>query len=140
MEYRPLPVPPAREPDHTAHEYGASLVHFLLQTRCTAVLSDDDLELASHVSVGLSGLTYAPETAQTVYARLSELRHLIAACLTGRKADRVPEPATCPASAPYRENAGPMAPLLDRPIVRPPSPSYAVPGQGQGGRRDDIAF
>jgi hypothetical protein len=122
--YRPLPLPPAPSSDITVTGYGLQLLTFLLAERCTATMSDDQLELADHAAaIAVRGAgTYAP----TMFDQVSDARHLIASTLRARATLEPGAPVLIGTPA-DRPNTGPMAPLQDVPIVRPPAPSYARP-------------
>ena len=83
--YPPLPcLAPATEPE-TAIGYGLRVLSFVLAYRCTATLSDADLELADHAyPVAVGGRDLLPLAAN----RLTDARHLILATLRARTAER----------------------------------------------------
>jgi hypothetical protein len=124
IAYRPLPLPPAPSGDVTVSGYGLQLLAFLMSERCTATCTDDQLELADHAAaIAVRGAgTYAP----TMFDQVSDVRHLIASTLRARALPDQGAPPLVGTPA-ERPNTGPMAPLQDAPIVRPPAPSYARP-------------
>lgn len=118
--YRPLPQPPAADGTTTVQQYGLRLIAFLLDTGCTVTLSDDQLAAADH-AIGLA--VRHPYALARTRDRLAEVQREIAAAIARRASLEVPaEGSVPPASCSMeRPNLGPMAPLSDRPIVRPPS-------------------
>lgn len=122
-----LPNPPDRADSEPAGVYGLRVfVWIVAHDNLTATCSDDQLSLAAYAAVGASA---APGYSECVYARLSAARHAIAAAQRRRDAyaagvQRAGVSGT-PTPDSDRPNAGPMAPLQDRPIVRPPNPGHA---------------
>lgn len=110
-------------PDETLQGYGLRILAFVLVTRCTATLSDHDLELADHMyPIAISG----PEVSVVAVDRLSEARHLILAAIRTRKAIEPRAPAMVPGgTAPHKPNEGPMARLVPAPKTNPPANVYA---------------
>lgn len=123
-----LPEPPAQADDQPTEHYAASLFCFVLATRCTATLEDEQLELAAHAGTRASAQASDPTMADAI----SAIRHLLALAIRQRHQTPAPEPQPA-GQEPHTPNVGPMAPLLDRPITRPPAPSYAISA-------DDIPF
>jgi hypothetical protein len=154
--YPPLPVPPGREPEEGAAHYGARLFAWLAgPLGCTAMVPTEDLELASYAGVlAVTGYPGKDATDQdrAILASLSHTRHMLAAIIAGRNREtadaaqlaalvtRTPQLAGPQGND--RPNEGPMAPLLPRPITRPPGGQGAalpVPS-GQFGRTDNVQF
>lgn len=138
--YRPLPQAPEPDPADDAGRYGLRLFAFLIASDgCTAVLSDEQLSLAEHAGARASGM---PGLATRAYDRMSQVRHTIAATIAYRASLAPVEPVTLPPGSPAdKPNLGPMAPLVDAPIVRPPS-SEAIRLDPADRRKvsDSIAF
>lgn len=121
--YRPLPHPPALDLDQTVVQRGLAILAFVIETGVTATITDLDLERADHAGSFASG---APGMAPIAYDRVSHARRLIAdAVRTRAKLYTATEARMAGGVAPHKPDLGPMAPLLDRPIVRPPSGDYA---------------
>jgi hypothetical protein len=115
-EPRRLPTidPPAES--ESLQAYGCRVLRFVIEHDCTATLSDRDLELADHFyPLAIA----APELSARVLERIANARRLILAALRGR----VPIAPVVPPAAKHddRPDDGPMAPLRDAPIVRPPA-------------------
>ena len=117
--YPPLPcLAPATEPE-TAIGYGLRVLSFVLAYRCTATLTDADLDLADRaypVAVSRDMLPLAVN-------KLTEARHLILAAVRARQAERLAESIQATRSE-YPQGAGQpgkYATLQPRPIMRPPS-------------------
>lgn len=136
---RPLPTLPAAERPETLETYGCRVLRFVLAERVTATLSDRELELADHfypIAVA------APDLSLPVLDQLAEAQRMIRCALRIRAAiDRV-QAAEITAPAPIvvqddGEDRGQLAPLLPRPIIRPPNggavPMYTKP-------KPEIAF
>lgn len=121
LTYEPLPSLTPRASDEQLITYGARVLQFLLACSVTATLSDEDLELADHVAVSAVA---ARDVSPLALRHISETRHVIAQILRGRRAQA--DIATA-ARATWQDkpNIGPMAPLEDAPIVRPPAPAHA---------------
>ena len=119
--FQPLPVPPPPATDQTVLQRGLSILAFVMAHGVTATIDDVDLERADHAgSFASAGRDFAPAT----YDRISDARNLIRRAITTRAADG-PQGATLPGgTAPHKPDLGPMAPLQDRPITRPPSGDY----------------
>lgn len=113
---------PIRHVDEPAMLYGGRLLAYVIRTQSTAVLSDDDLELADHAAcyaVARPDLADDPIRLTPLLACVSDARHRIARSL---KARRQPVVDVVPVSTPAgRPNIGPMAPLELVPIGRPPA-------------------
>lgn len=113
-----LPTWLPRQASESLQAYGTRALLFLLQFSCTAPLSDDDLEQAERAG---QLAVASPLMADVARAKISQTRHVIASILRGRRADIVATVARTPVTLTSPPNEGPMAPLLDRPLVRPPS-------------------
>ncbi len=112
-------VAPDPLPDEPVALYGMRLFRHVLAGGLTAAFSTEQLELAAYAGVTAST---APGYSTAVYDRLSATRHTIAALIRGRLSERPTAPPVVPDATPAeRPNIGPMAPLMDSPIVRPPS-------------------
>lgn len=120
------PMLPSCEPCRPTEDvvsHGARVLAFLLQTSCTATLSDLELEraeIAAKYAIVARGISV------TAADNLSNVRHVIAFVLADRKRHVVEAQQLATLGADRRPNEGPMAPLKDRPIVQPPAPSYAT--------------
>lgn len=124
MPHRPnfprLPEPPMPQPDQTVQQYGLSLLRFLQDTRVTATLDDDQLQTAAHV--GSTAVRFRFES-PAVYDQLADLERLIHTAIRLRASLQPAEPVQLAGgTTPHRPDVGPMAPLQDRPIARPPTP------------------
>ncbi len=108
---RRLPELAPRDADETAFAYGARALRFLLETRCTAVLDDDTLELAEHAA---QYAVASHDISAPALAALNEARHAIAATFKYRRTDRAAEASKVPAPAP-QQKPGPKR----VPVVRP---------------------
>lgn len=132
MTYPRIPDPPAARPDDTAARYGLQLYQYAM-AHGSAQLSNEQLQLASAAAIRVVSVprgTYS----DPVYAQLTRTADMLAHVLRARQRDQAAADAihliTTPGGA---DPEGPMAPLIDVPIVRPPAPGYA--------RQDDgIAF
>jgi hypothetical protein len=92
----------------------------------------EDLERALMAST----LAVAAPTSDAVRARIVGVRRELYAEI-GRRALAPAAVEMAGGVTPERPNIGPMAPLAEMPIVRPPAPSYAIAADR---RRDDIPF
>jgi hypothetical protein len=107
-------------------DHGARVLAFILQTDVTATLSDDELiraEIAAKYAIQAKGISVPAAD------RISDVRHVIAFVLRERQAEQRDALQLAALGTDRRPNIGPMAPLLDRPIVQPPAPEYARPGK-----------
>lgn len=120
-EPRLLPTidPPAQ--GESLQAYGCRVLRFVVAENCTATLTDRDLELADH----FYPIAIAPaELSPCVRERLANAQDLIRSALRGRAKT---QPMSVPAAKhDDRPNIGPMATLLDVPIVRPPEGGRAI--------------
>lgn len=109
-------------------ELGADALLYVMAHRHTITVPTDALQLALKVAtIAIARQSTAPAVLRDV----NDAIDTIAASLRCRlKLDAESAAAAAPAAAPIdRPNAGPMAPLIDSPIVRPPS-----------GAKADVAF
>lgn len=124
--YPLIPAPPLAYLGEPVALYGARVLKYLIETDCPAEVSNEDLDLADHAAAGLCGADY-PES---VRARISAVRHLIAATIRRRQlAEQAIQAGfgnVIPPGA-DRPNEGPMAELIPAPRVNPPAPAYARP-------------
>lgn len=124
---RPILTPdilPTRA-NRTAHEYGCDLLALILRLDCEVygLLSNDDLALIDHVA---HTVVCAPQISPLAVSRISDIRHRVLHVLKVRTTDAAT--ATLPPTKhDDRPNLGPMARLVDPPIVRPPSPAIVRP-------------
>lgn len=104
--------------------YGERIVLMLLRTQITAMLTDDDLELAKHTIARMRPAVPLGSLQDRALESVDELCTII---LRARQTERLIAPCDTPTDPDTRPNVGPMAPLSPAPIVRPPSPVLAVP-------------
>jgi hypothetical protein len=117
-----FPLPPTAGPESTAYTYGAQILAYILAADVVVygLLSDEDLQLARHVAgYAVASRGIEPKAA----TRISDVQIEIAGVLAVRAAERGDQApaAEPPALAPEQPNQGPMARLLPRPILQPPS-------------------
>ena len=117
MSRLPTIQPPAD--GETLHGYGCRVLAFVLETGCTATLSDQDLELADHVyPVAIAH----PEVLVLAVDRLSAARTEVLAALARRRRMAEVPPVPEPSCPPVRElPGGRLSPLQPQPIARPPA-------------------
>jgi hypothetical protein len=116
--YKPLPTIDPPDSWESLQAYGCRVMRFVIETDVTATLSDRDLELADHFYPLAQA---APDLSEQTRETLSRARHVILAALRGR-APVVP--VSLPSCIPDdRPTIGPMAPLSEVPIIRPPANS-----------------
>lgn len=119
--------------------YGQALLRYVMETDVTATLTLEQLELADYAGARVAGLPYDAPTADRVRACIDRARMLISGAIRRGRAQDAPDAPALPAGvAPSKPNLGPMAPLLDAPIIRPPSGGYA---DAPGARKyDNVQF
>ena len=126
-----LPICEPERPGETVVDHGARVLLFLMETSCTATLSDVELEradLAAHYAI------VAREILPAAATRISEVRHVIALVLRSRQQE---ESVAIVLGGQLEGKAGiggpgDREPLEPRPKQNPPAGAYAVP--------DRIAF
>lgn len=114
---------PERDREY-AVDHGARVLKFLLETSCTATLSDLELEraeLASQYAICARGISVPAAN------RLSDVRHVIASVLKTRRAEAPVQLPLATLGYDSRPDQGPMAGLLERPKAQPHAPEYARP-------------
>lgn len=118
--YPRLPVPPVRTSGEPVYLYGCRVLAYLIEHDCPYELSNEELELADHAAAGTCGADYS----EVVRARVSAVRHLIAATIRRRRGVQAAEvPTVAPPDDPLV--GGQLAPLPVVPRVNPPAPEYA---------------
>jgi hypothetical protein len=114
---------PKRLPDQTVHQYGCSLLAWIVQIdrEVYGLLDDEQLSLIDHVA---HSVVSARDIPPLVVDRISAIRHRVMHSLRIRALD-----VTAVRTASIRDerpNEGPMAKRIDPPIVRPPAPAMVV--------------
>lgn len=115
-ERHTLPEAPVPEPGEGVVSYGGRLLVYLIQHECTATLTNEQLVWAEHAAVYAVA---AREISQAALARISAIRHLIAACQRWRAQTQIT--TTTQTTAPNSPNEGPMARLRPSPGRVPPA-------------------
>lgn len=125
--HRPLPTCP-RTAGESLPAYGRRVLCFLLATSCTATLSDEALEAATHAA--RVAVTARDISAQGL-ERISQCSHVVAAVRAARKRDRIEAEQLANARAAlhagrfYKDGIAtdPSAavPLVPRPKPQPPA-------------------
>lgn len=125
MTYPTLPVPPERN-GHSAHSYGLLVLKYLIEHECTALLSDDDLEMALHMSLyatqGIGGVRVDSLTV----ASINKIRHVVSLILKDRKGMALKPASPVPTVKPNHTGTSPV-PLKPVPPTFPPSVERVKP-------------
>lgn len=134
-----LPEPPTGD-GLPADLYGQSLLMFVMAHDVTATLTLPQLELAEYAAARVAGLPYDAATADRVRASIDRARSLISGAI--RRARLLQDaPVALPSGVALdKPNLGPMAPIKDAPIVRPPSGGYADIVAPVDRRYDNVQF
>ena len=123
--YRPLPRIDDIQPGETAHVFGIRALNFLLETDCTATLSDQGLETAIAAS---TDAIRNPDMIDTARERLHQTRLQAYTALTDRAKTRhtaEQAEAVTPAPTPSKPGGGQPA-KLRRPTPIKPLPAAAA--------------
>lgn len=116
--YPRIPDLPVPSPAETVHQYGLRLFAYVLAEDTVGAMADDAVELALHASTAILSGTYD----DSVRAHITAARRYLADTIERRrKAAAAPPAGPAGGLTPDRPNLGPMAPLIDAPIARPPS-------------------
>jgi hypothetical protein len=119
--------------DEPLSHYGARLLTFVLWSECPGTMSDDQLDRAYWAATQALSTpgTIIEETTTpiAVYDRLERVRGWLRTILDARARDRatvapVVEEAG-PGAGREKPHQGPMAPLRDVPVTRPPDGTHA---------------
>lgn len=114
-----------QQPTESRLMYGQRIVLMLLRTQITAMLTDDDLELAKHT---IARMRPAVPLGSPQDHALETVDDLCTVILRARQAETlVPRFADTPTDPDTRPNVGPMAPLQPTPIVHPPASTIEQP-------------
>lgn len=127
--WRALPTCSTQLTGETMPEYQARCLRFLLETSCTATLSEAQLEAAEAAGArSCAAVVGRDATAERTLAILSAARHTIAAVLKFRRERPITTPERVSGAARPNPSGGKPAPLQPGPTVQPPAPSYASVG------------
>jgi hypothetical protein len=123
---RPLPTCEPERSDESVVDHGARVLTFLLETSCTATLSDRELQhadLAAHYAVIARGISV------TAVDKISDVRHVIAVVLKNRQpaADTTPtvDGGQLAGGRAPSGGYGDREPIAPRPRSNPPAGAYA---------------
>ena len=124
-QQHPAPTPaPERRPDEPIQMYGQRLLLYMLATRNSHMLADEQLELVTYAAVQATAAKYEDPR---VYQHIGNAKRLALDVLAMRQRDRAAQIAAIPEpAAPRTDTIGPMAPVPVHPAPTKPAPGTTV--------------